>query len=220
MWHAPRGPLSNLVRWVEASGCIVVPIDFGTPHIDAISRAVPGLAPMIFVNPEAAGDRARLTMAHELGHVVMDHAPRPTSEADAFRFSAELLMPETDIRPELNPLNLDKLVALKRRWGVSMQAILRHAQQLGEISPERATYLGKQLSKAGFRVREPAEADVPREEPTLLRDLVSIHQGALHYSVDDLSALLSLEPDETAAIYPVDVEDAPVRKLRLVPSNY
>ena len=50
---------------------MVISVDFETPRIDAISRWMPGLPPLFFVNKDIPKDRYRYSLTHELGHVVM-----------------------------------------------------------------------------------------------------------------------------------------------------
>lgn len=217
----PRGPMTNLTEVVEAAGGVVIPIDFGTQLIDAVGRYVPGMPPLFFINRDAPADRTRLTLAHELGHMVMHRVPSPSMEDEAFRFGAELLMPEQDIKADLDALTLDKLVWLKRRWRVSMGALLKRAETLGRIQPRRARYLWMTMSKAGYRTREPAEADIAPELPHTLKDIVDTHLRQLTYTPDDLAHLVALLPSELEATYGIGTAGRgdTRRRLRVVHSS-
>jgi Zn-dependent peptidase ImmA (M78 family)/DNA-binding XRE family transcriptional regulator len=218
-WNLPRGPIANVTQTIEDAGGIVLLIDFGSPLLDAVSRYIPGLPPLFFENLESSGDRARMTLSHELGHVVMHRVPTPDMEAEAFRFAGEFLMPERDIRHELDSLSIDRLVALKLRWRVSMQALIMRAGSLGIISPRRAQYLWMQMSRAGFRVREPAEADVPREHPRFLTEIVDVYRHTLGYSTADLADLLAVHPHELETNYGLQLAPTDGRaRLRMVSS--
>ena len=218
-WLIPRGPVANLTSLIEAAGGIIVPTQFGTPLLDAVGRYVPGMPPLFFVNEDAPADRARLTLAHELGHIVMHRVPNPDMESQAFRFAAEFLMPERDIRSELTGLYLDKLVGLKLVWRVSMQALLKRATDLGTIDARRARYLWMQMGKAGYRLREPPEADIRPDEPSVLAAIIRMHTEELGYSDAELAALLALQPNEMTSIYGAGGPTAPRRKLRVVSSR-
>ena len=98
----PNGPVLSMTSSVEDAGGIVVLIDFGTPLVDGVSRWVPGLPPLFFLNQAAPGDRGRMTLAHELGHMVMHHVARAEMEVQAFEFAQEFLMPAKDIRHQLD----------------------------------------------------------------------------------------------------------------------
>ena len=214
-WALPRGPIVDLTRVVEGAGGIVIPMDFGTQLIDAVGRYVPGLPPLFFINQDAPADRTRLTLAHELGHMVMHRVPNGEMEDQAFRFGAELLMPEEDIKAELDGLTLDRLVWLKRRWRVSMGALLKRAETLGRILPRRARYLWMTMSRLGYRTREPAEGDIAPEAPETLRDIVDAHLRGLGYSADDLAHLVALLPAELEATYGVRGPSVPGGRHRL-----
>jgi len=215
-WSLPRGRVENVTRAIEDAGGVVVQCDFGTNLLDAVSRWVPGLPPLFFVNQDTPADRARLTLAHELGHMVMHRIPGADMETEAYRFAQEFLMPERDIRGQLDNLTLDRLISLKLHWRVSMQAILKRAESLGRITPRKARYLWMQISKAGYRTREPVEADVPREEPQLLMEIIDLHSRRLGFSPEHLAYLLALEEDEMVRIYPMTIADREPR-LRLIP---
>jgi IrrE N-terminal-like domain len=71
MWMLPSGPIANMVELLEANGGIVIPCDFGTELIDAMSQRIEGLPILFFVNVNSPTDRLRHTLAHELGHMVL-----------------------------------------------------------------------------------------------------------------------------------------------------
>lgn len=197
----PRGPIVDLTETLEEAGVIVVAFDFETPLVDAISRWLPGLPPTFFVNQRSPKDRYRLSLAHELGHMVMHAQATPEMEEQANWFAAEFLMPERDIRHDLTDLTLYKLTALKRYWRVSMAALLMRAQELGTFTPNQARYLWSQMAKAGYRTREPVELDVTGEEPRLLHELVTTHVDKLGYTETDLAKILPLNAEELHSWY-------------------
>ncbi|WP_151841224.1 ImmA/IrrE family metallo-endopeptidase, partial [Mycobacterium tuberculosis] len=163
----PMGPVVNLTRWMEAAGCLVFEEDFATQRIDGLSQWVDDY-PVMLINANAAPDRKRLTLAHELGHLVL-HSTNPTEnmETEATAFAAEFLMPESEIRPELRRLDLGKLLELKREWGVSMQALLERAYRMGLVSAEARTKLYKAMNARGWKTKEPGIESIVREKPSL-----------------------------------------------------
>jgi Zn-dependent peptidase ImmA (M78 family) len=170
-WRLPAGPVRSLVAWLESAGCLVITRDFGTSRVDGLSQWIDDY-PIVLFN-DTATDRVRLTLAHELGHLVLHSGAVGTDdvEGEANAFAAEFLMPADVIRPSLRNLKIGRLLDLKREWGVSMQALIERAHQLGLVSPTQRTGLYKMFSARGWRTREPGSEDLAPERPTLTQDI-------------------------------------------------
>lgn len=188
-WRMPIGPVRRLVEWLETAGCLLVAEDFGTTRVDGLSQWV-GDHPLVLYNDAAPTDRVRLTLAHELGHLVLhaDALSIDDVEAQASAFAAEFLMPAELVRPSLRNLRIGRLLDLKREYGVSMQALVERAYQLGLLSPTQRSSTYKLLSAKGWRTREPGSDDIAPERPSLARAIA-----------EDLSAR-GLTPDDIASI--------------------
>ena len=184
-WGIVPGPIPNLTRTIEDAGGIVIPTDFGTRKIDAVSQMAPGLPPLFFVNSASPTDRLRYTLAHEIGHIVMHDGPTDDMEKEADQFAAEFLMPAAEIGPALLNATLPKLAALKPYWKMSMAALLTQAGNLGAIPPRRKSYMWMRMGQLGYRTKEPNP--IPPEEATLFQELVGVHKNDLGYSDMDLA---------------------------------
>lgn len=173
-----EGPVPNMVRLLEAHGVAVVELDEGSRRVDAFSHQ--GASRPVVVLSSFKGDKARrrFDVAHELGHLVMHPDTEPGSrliEQQAHDFAAEFLMPADQIGPEL-PRRLDwpKLHELKRRWGVSLKALVVRSyklERIGETAYQRAM---KQLSSWGLP--EPGPLGRPEEPVLLVRALQLIDE--------------------------------------------
>jgi Zn-dependent peptidase ImmA (M78 family) len=98
----------------------------------------------IHVKPSDPWVRKRFTVAHELGHLVLEHGPRPrrsnnvysaffydSVERDANLFAAALLMPESAVMHFLDKgLGFDQMA---RKFFVSGQAMQIRLERLGVI---------------------------------------------------------------------------------------
>ena len=203
-WDLPLGPIKNLVRSIERAGGIVFRCTFGTKKLDAVSQWCQGLPPMMFVNAENPGDRARWTLA-QLGHIVMHRIPSEDAEREADLFASEFLMPSRDILADLNHFNITRAAMLKPYWKVSMAALAMKANRLGKISDWQKTDFFRELSYEGMRTKEPDT--VPVESPTVIKDLIELHMNQLGYSISDLANLLTLEENELRSLYLGDSEN-------------
>jgi Zn-dependent peptidase ImmA (M78 family)/transcriptional regulator with XRE-family HTH domain len=212
-WQIPLGPIKSMTEIVEDAGGIVVPCDFGTDKIDAISQRPDGQPPFLFVSVSTPGDRLRFSLAHELGHIIMHSAPAPNQEDEANAFAAEFLMPAREIKPQLRKLDMAKLADLKRHWKVSMQALIYRARTLETITARQERSWWMRFNKLGYKKVEPIE--IPREEPTLIKRVIEFHRSQHGYTDAELSRAARLVQDEFQGIY--GTREKPKRHLGLVP---
>ncbi len=166
-WRMPIGPVRNVIRWVESAGVIVIEEDFGTHRIDGMSQWAREHA-VIILNGALPTDRKRLTVAHELGHLVLHTQYMDLDVEDqANQFAAEFLMPAHVIGSQLTNLTLGKLSDLKTEWGVSMQAIFERAYRMGKVTPEERQRFYRQMNSRGWKTREPGTELLAPERPEL-----------------------------------------------------
>ena len=110
---ASPGPIANMVELLEANGGVVIPCDFGTDLLDAMSQRIEGLPILFFVNVNAPADRVRHTLAHELGHMVLHTITVKSDEEmenEADAFAGAFLLPADEIRPQLRRFDFDNLL--------------------------------------------------------------------------------------------------------------
>lgn len=201
-WGVPRGPIDNMVSLIERNGGIVVPCEFGTNLIDAMSQRIDGMPVMFFVNKSAPADRIRYTLAHELGHMVLHTRglnDDSAMEEEADEFAGAFLLPASEVRPQLRRFDLPHLANLKAYWKVSMAAIAMRASRLHLITPYQERNFWVQMSKANYGTREPNE---PKPEPAeTMASMIQFHRRQLGYSDGDLAELLHLIPSEFQRLY-------------------
>lgn len=216
-WMLPPGPIANMVELIEENGGIVIPCDFGSELIDAMSQRVDGLPALFFVNTHAPADRVRLTLAHELAHMVLHttgYKDDEEMELEADEFAGAFLLPADEIRQQLRRFDLRHLANLKSHWKVSMAAIAVRASRLNLITPYQSKMFWIEMSKLGYRKREPNEP--APETPQLLRKMVAHHRVRLGYSTADLASMLCLTEGEFDAMYGGPAEPPARPHLRLV----
>ena len=126
------GPIRNLTAAVEKAGICLVPL-VGVKGLDGISSWVEN-QPVIGLNVAVPGDRFRMSLAHELGHLVLHTKKTSSSEKEAFRFASALLMPDDDFEralPSGHRPTLRDFVNLKVSWGISVSALVYRAHENG-----------------------------------------------------------------------------------------
>ncbi|MCW5696816.1 MAG: ImmA/IrrE family metallo-endopeptidase [Bauldia sp.] len=194
MWMLPPGPIHSMVDLIESNGGIVIPCDFGTDLVDAMSQRIDGMPVLFFVNVHAPADRLRHTLAHELGHMVLHTITVKSDEEmedEADAFAGAFLLPADEIRPQFRKFDLRQLANLKVYWKVSMASLAMRASKLNAITPYQGKMFWIEMGRLGYRKREPNEP--PKEPPKLLRQMVAFHMKKLGYSVGEMASLLHLK---------------------------
>lgn len=173
-------PISNMIRVLENAGAIVTTFKDISDKIDAFSTS--RSRPIIIENNVAAC-RMRFDLAHECGHLVM-HEGIETGDAEtesqAHRFASAFLLPREAFVKEFSFLNdatripWKKLFDLKKRWKVSVAAILRRASDLKVISPIQYRNACIYLSRTGQTKEELYDTDIPAEQPEVMYEALEL----------------------------------------------
>ncbi|WP_336639315.1 XRE family transcriptional regulator [Micrococcus luteus] len=171
----PDDPLLNATRAAERLGVGVIHDlipgfgDGGSHH--GVSRPCSAVdRPLIATVSHQPPAVARMTMMHELGHVVYDRGDssmgrgvRAPEETRAFRFAGAMLIPASVIRKRVTEsLTLNGYLAIKADYGVSVSALVKRAEDLHVISKARARSLFIQISSQGWRYNEPVPVAAER----------------------------------------------------------
>lgn len=173
-------PIHNVVRAVERAGIFVTDLRCGGPEIDAFG--VRGSPPIIVRNTaKASTSRQRFDVAHEVGHMVLHRDQHPgdkQQELQAHRFAGAFLLPAEAFRREFAQLrgsHWSQLFALKARWGMSVQAIAKRAQQLDLLTGPQYDRLAVRFSRAGWRRYSEPEEPTPEHPELLVIALRELH---------------------------------------------
>lgn len=178
---SPDTPLTSIVNRLERNGVFVFAVPDEIDEHDAYSlwADTDPRKPVIVVSAGKPGDRLRWNIAHELGHLVMHRTAQglvSDREDQADLFASELLAPSSAMRVELQaPLTLTRFAELKAKWGISIQALINCAWQLGIMTDRQRKYFYVQLSSRGWRKDEPVA--IPLERPRLLRKMAEAAFG-------------------------------------------
>lgn len=175
---APSEAAIGLPSMLEHIGVVVVGLPLAAHKRDAFSLWAAD-RPVLALLDTDAGDRQLWSTAHELGHLLL-HRDSPANrelEAAADEFAMHLLIPPLvlDEQMPMQPTMRD-FALLKRRWGVSIAALIRMARRLDRIDQAQYTSLFKQMSARGERLRE--RTYVAPVKPRGLRAMAELRFGA------------------------------------------
>lgn len=142
-WELGFNALPGVIDMLETHGIKVFEME-APDAFDGLSGYANRYIPIIVVNRNYAVERKRLTVLHELGHLVLNFDSSFSEkevEKLCFRFGEALLIPEATFKKELgqhrNHISMPELIVVKEAYGLSIQAIMARARDLGVISEPR-----------------------------------------------------------------------------------
>lgn len=172
-WSLGLDPIKNLTQLLEDQG-VKVGLVSGFEHFDACTFMADGI-PVIVSKADLPGDRQRFNLGHELGHLILDVEKELDSEAACHWFVGAFLVPAQAVRFELGSrrttLDMNELYLLKQKYGLSMQAWIFRARDLGIISENAAMRLFQHFRANGWHRHEPGEA-LPTERPLRMERII------------------------------------------------
>jgi Zn-dependent peptidase ImmA (M78 family)/DNA-binding XRE family transcriptional regulator len=163
LWKLGVDPIANVTAVLEDHLVHVIEVDAPEKFdgISAVAETEDGEAKAAAVVSRTAcpGDRQRLSLAHELGHLVMKLSKKVDEEKAAFRFAGAFLAPRASLQREVGErrttVRIEELLILKQRFGMSMQALLRRMCDLEIITATTYKWACVHLSRLGYRKNEP-----------------------------------------------------------------
>jgi Zn-dependent peptidase ImmA (M78 family)/DNA-binding XRE family transcriptional regulator len=174
-WGLGPGPLTNPITLLESKGVWVLPLSAVCDDVDAFSMWQ-SQRPFVMLALHKPPSRVHFDAGHELGHLLLheDAAPAsPRAEREANHFAAAFLVPrETFLQECPRRWSFETFRALKRRWHVSIQALVYRAQELERLSTGSARRAFSELNRRGLRKRECDEWELAR--PTVLEQSLAL----------------------------------------------
>lgn len=172
-WHLGRDPLGQMVDVLEDHCFHVLELD-APEKFDGMSAVAEAsgepVAAAVVTRTGVCGERQRLSLGHELGHLALSVSESVEEEKAAYRFGAAFLAPREALLAEVGPrrtdITSDELFILKRTFGMSVAALVYRLRDLGVISDRYAAEWWRHIGQMGWRKQEPHE--MPTEEPKWL----------------------------------------------------
>lgn len=182
-WHLGEGSIFNVVELLEDKNIKVVKLDVDE-DFDGLQTFVNGTIPVVAYNVRKTNkpDRIRLTLLHELAHLLLtfDDITTKQKETLCYQFAGALLLPEKTLKAELgdfrNKLSINELGNIKKQYGISMQAIVMRAKDCGIINEHYTKQFFFMIKQMNWKVDEPVEYSGAEEsnrfEQLLFRALI------------------------------------------------
>ena len=180
-WQLGMNPIAYLTDTLEGLGLLVIVVNEENPGFSGLTakaRTWNGREyPVVAVSKRWPGDRQRFTLAHELGHLLLEGrlVDGIDEEKACDRFAGAFLAPRVAVNQLLgqqrHALEWQELYGLKHEFGLSMAGWLLRAKQCGVITETVHLMMFKRFSVKGWRKNEPGKP-LPQEQPRLFDQLV------------------------------------------------
>ncbi|MDD3567477.1 MAG: XRE family transcriptional regulator [Bacteroidales bacterium] len=159
-WKVGFNALPNVIELLEDKGVRVIELDTNE-DFDGLSGWANVNIPVIVVNKNYPNDRKRFTALHELGHLLLTFSPDIEAKAKeklCHRFAGAMLMPKETFIAEVGEhrtnISLPELIAIKETYGISIQAIMARAKDLGIITNDNFIRFRIWLNQSPDRKKE------------------------------------------------------------------
>jgi Zn-dependent peptidase ImmA (M78 family) len=227
-WGLGRDPIDNLISVVEQHGILVTSFSTSTNDVDAFSQFIDTVdAPTYIIaysNNKTSAARIHFDIAHELGHICLHEWSEDIEdiskeefklkEREAHDFAAAFLLPEETFKKdaEKGPQTITYYKQLKKKWKVSIAAMIRRSEKLGIISTEEYQNLIRIMQRRGLRKEEPLDDILITASPALLKTSVIM---LLQENVFDPIEFM----DELSRSYGLSINAAEVEYLLDLPTG-
>lgn len=159
-------PIPDLINMLENIGILIIEIDNTDGRFsdfDGLSEVVKDI-PLIVLLNDIDGERQRFTIAHELGHLVLNIKDENLNEEKMCnKFASSLLMPKDAVINEFgtsrNNISFYELRAFKKEYKVSMAATVYRLKELNIISEYLFKKINISFSSKGYKKHEPDPID-------------------------------------------------------------
>ena len=163
-------PISDLINVLENIGILIIQIKDTEKKFldfDGLSEFVNNVPVIVILDDINDGARQRFTIAHELGHLILDIRNKDLDiEKMCNRFASALLMPKEAIIHEFgvsrNNISFYEFRVFKIEYKVSMSATIYRLKELNVISEYLFKSLNIFFSKQGYKKEEPYPREVEK----------------------------------------------------------
>ncbi len=209
-WSIGKGPVHDLVGVLENNGVIISKIPNKVKEVEAFSLWYEKVPHIFYEGNRNTTASYNFSICHELGHLILhrnvleneavDDSLYKKLEEQANLFAGAFLLPAETFGNEYITSNLDSFIAIKKRWGVSLGAMIMRAHVLGIIDKQQKSYLFRQLSASGYRKKEPYDDEMVFEGPSLLFNLVKTLVERKIVDIQDFISAFSIPINDLNAI--------------------
>lgn len=221
-WGIGNAPIKNMVNLLENKGFLTTTFKLDSLKVDAFSTTVykdNGDVDRVIIvlgNDKPSAVRRNFNVAHELGHFYFDEGNVELSnmvrdeyrdmENKAHEFAGALLLPKDAFISDVNydPKDILTYYNIKKKWNVSISAMIVRAYKLNIINNKEYQNLMKSLNRRKWRINEPFDNEIVRAAPYVLPHTVDL---LIENNIFSKETLLQELSDRRITLYAEDIEN-------------
>jgi len=168
-YHLSDSPIAFLQEFLEGGGVKVIGLK-ADEKFDGVNFICDNHSFIVYNSSYANVERTRFTIAHELGHLLLnipDEIDDNGEEKLCHSFASELLLPQKKLTAILgnkrDRISLIELKRLRQLYGLSIEAILYAACEIGVITHDLHTRIRIAINKNASIKKEVADTVYPSE---------------------------------------------------------
>lgn len=191
-----NGPITDIIEVAELMGFTVIRMDYEESKVDAFSsmNSIENHSSepkQYFVIVTGTGEtrsfyRQQFSIAHEMAHWVLHQNINPQEldkdeykimEDEANKLASIFLLPEETFGTELAnrvPDEIETYYSLKRKWNVSMAAMIIRARDLKLINSDQEIKLYKQMHYRKWKNPEPFDLETKATVPVAFKQSLEL----------------------------------------------
>lgn len=203
-WKLGLDPISSITQSLENNFIHTISLKSDKPFdgISALAYSQNQLkAAAVVSKSNIPGERQRLNLAHELGHIVLNISPDVDEEKAAFRFGGAFLAPADTIYKivglKRDHFQIKELYLLKKIFGISIQSLLFRLKDLDIISSSSFSMWFRIINKNNWKKNEPMPMKEEKSQWFERNVLRAFSEGLI--SSDEAARLLGddIDPDKS-----------------------
>lgn len=203
-WGLGVDPLTNVAQLLEDKLIKVVPVS-AAENFDGLQTWLNKKYAVVSYNEKKIDrpDRIRFTLLHELAHLLLENKfgdiSERAKESYCHYFAGAMLFPKEAMALELgtkrSKLHLQELAALKKEYGISMQAIVMRAYNRDIVTQKFKSEFFTMMNQMGWNKEEPAEY-LGKEKSSRFEQLIYRALAEEQISISKAAALKNITVSE------------------------
>lgn len=157
LWNLGESPIAHLDEVLESRGIKILRTELPKEG-GLLSKVIvdeSSWIPLVLMNVAEPGERQRLALAHELGHLLLEPKAKLPLEKMARRFGHAFLVPANTLKQYVgkkrDDIGWDELFDLKRIFAVPVYALICRCAELGIFRKPLSQRLLNECEKYGWK---------------------------------------------------------------------